>query len=129
MKTQIKEAIKEIFADDADGVTFLPLNGDLDKLDIKGFKYNKKSKYEKNNLGHIYHIMIYKCDYDGLITHPDNFVATLTDPHVYVSSIIECGFYGIVTKKTKASNKFMKEMFQGLMKSTVMSPLYATQKT
>jgi hypothetical protein len=129
MHNTIKEAIKQIFADDADGVTFLPANGDLTKLDIKGFKYSKKSKYETSNLGHLYHIMIYKCDDDGMITHPDNFVATLTDPYVYVSSIIECGFYGVVTRKTKASNKFMKEMFSGLLKSTVMSPLYANQKT
>lgn len=123
-----KEIIKQIFADNADGVTFLPANGNVHDLNITGFKYNRKSKYEKTNLGHLYHIMIYKCTDDGMITHPDNFVAILTDPYVYVSSIIECGFYGVVTKKTKASNKFIKEMFQGLLKSDIMSPLYANQK-
>lgn len=124
-----KEIIKQIFADNADGVTFLPANGNVHDLNITGFKYNRKSKYEKGNLGHLYHIMIYKCTHDGMITHPDNFVAVLTDPYVYVSSIIECGFFGVVTKKTKSSGKFIKEMFKGLMKSNIMSSEYADQKS
>ena len=123
-----KEIIKQIFADNADGVTFLPANGNVHDLNITGFKYTKKSKYEIGNLGHLYHIMIYKCTNDGMITHPDNFVAVLTDPYVYVSSIIESGFFGVVTKKTKSSNKFIKEMFQGLLKSNIMSSDYADQK-
>lgn len=123
-----KEIIRQIFADNADGVTFLPANGSLTDMNITGFKYSKKSKYEINHLGHVYHIMIYKCNKHGDITHPDNFVAILTDPYVYVSSIIECGFYGVVTKKTKASNKFIKDMFQGLLNSSAMNQLYGNQK-
>jgi len=106
----IKETIKEIFDDGVDGITFFP-QGDLENLEIRGFLYDKKSKYETTSLGNIFHIVLYKCTEDGEITHKDNCVAVLTDPHVYVSHIVECGFYGVVTKKTKRSTKFIRELY------------------
>lgn len=106
----IKETVKEIFDDGVDGITFLP-QGDIDNLQIRGFLYDKKSKYEVSGLGNLFHIVLYKCDGNGIITHKDNFVAVLTDPYVYASHVIECGFFGIITKKTKSSSKFIKELY------------------
>ncbi len=110
---QLKEILKEIFDENVDGVSFLP---DEDfNLDIKGFQYNKKSKYEKYDLGQMYHIILYKCDDDGSILNPDHFSAILTDPYVYVNSLINSGFYGVVAKKNKQSKKYMKHVFDNIV--------------
>lgn len=106
----LKEILDEMFGESVDGVSFLP-----DKefnLDIKGFQYTKKSKYEKYDLGHLYHIILYKCDDDGQIINPDHFTAVLTDPSVYVNWIIKSGFYGIVSKKHKTSKTHMNKVFK-----------------
>lgn len=111
---EIKKIIKTIFEDNADGVTFMPSMNE-GNLDIRGFLYNKKSKYEVHNLGHYYHIMIYKANNFGEITHNDNFISILTDPHVYVSHLIDCGFYGVVVKKTKSSKKFINDLYKKIL--------------
>jgi hypothetical protein len=111
-----KEVIKKIFEEDPDGITFLPTqNFDLT---MSGFNYQKKSKYEISNAGHhLYHIMIYKSDKYGNIYHPDNFVAVLTDPYVYVSHLVQCGFFGLVVKKTKSSTRFVNDVYKKVMNS------------
>jgi len=111
----IKETLKEIFESKIDGVSFIPADSSL-SVNIKGFSYAKKSKYEKYDIGYVYHILIYKCEYDGTITTLDNFEAVLTDPYVYVSNLIECDFYGVVSKKTKKSNSFIKEVYAQVKK-------------
>lgn len=113
----LKEIIKEIFADGSDGITFLPTS-DME-IDIKGFTYTKKSKFETGKLGTLYHIMIYKVDELGRAIHTDNFIAVLTDPYVYVSNIIECGFFGVVVKKNKSSKKFMDNVYKKVLAHTV----------
>ena len=111
--SEMKETIKTIFADGVDGISFLPSSEF--EINVSGFHYTKKSKYEICNLGNVYHIMLYKCDDDGCAYHHDNFTAVLTDPHVYVNNIINCGFYGVVVKKTKTSTKFMKSVYQKVL--------------
>lgn len=109
----LKETLKEMFDDNVDGVTFLP-SGELHNVEIKGFNYNTKSKYEKSDLGNSFHIMLYKCLDDGTIIQNDLFTATLTDPYVYVHHLIVCGFFGVVSKKTKKSSKFIKDVYKTL---------------
>lgn len=109
----LKEKIKEIFDDGVDGISFIPTK-ELN-VDIKGFKYTRKSKYEKHKLGHVYHILLYQVDDDLNIVNPDRFEAILSDPYVYTSNLIECGFFGLITKKTKSSNKFVKTVFKSLI--------------
>ena len=85
---------------------------------MSGFNYQKKSKYEISNAGHhLYHIMIYKSDKYGNIYHPDNFVAVLTDPYVYVSHLVQCGFFGLVVKKAKSSTRIVNDVYKKVMKS------------
>lgn len=111
-----KEIIKKIFEGDPDGITFLPTPS-LD-LTLAGFMYQRKSKYEKSNAGHhLYHIMIYKSDKHGNVYHPDNFTAILTDPYVYVNHLVQCGFFGMVVKKTKSSTRFVNDVYKKVMKS------------
>lgn len=109
---ELKARIKEIFDDGVDGISFIPTK-ELN-VDIKGFKYMRRSKYEKYELGQMYHIVLYEVDGDLNIVNPDNFSAILLDPHVYVTHLIENGFFGLVTKKTKSSNKFIKNIFRSL---------------
>ena len=111
----LKEILKEMFDDNVDGVTFLP-SMDFDDVEIKGFNYNTKSKYEVNHLGNDFHIILYRCSDTGMIIDNDLFVATLTDPYVYVHHIITCGFFGIVSKKTKRSSKFIKDIYKTLIR-------------
>ena len=112
MSALLKETIKEMFATGIDGITFFPhKDGDFG-VELGGFSFNKKHKYDTNHLGHVYHIMLCKTDEDGIILNPDRFESTLTDPYVYVSNIISCGFYGIVMKKTNKSKKIANELFK-----------------
>lgn len=106
----IEETLKQFFDDGVDGVSFIPLDEDLN-IDLRGFKYDKKSKYDTHEIGQVYHIVIYKMHDSGKIHHLDNFDAILTAPYVYISNLIKCDFFGIVTKKTKVSKKFINKLF------------------
>lgn len=111
----IKEIVKMVFDDGVDGISFFP-SEDEANLDIRGFMYNKKSKYEiHENLGHRYHIILYKSDENRVVCEPDNFTAILTDPRVYVSNMINYGFYGLVVKKTKTSTKFINGLYKKIL--------------
>jgi hypothetical protein len=57
-----------------------------------------------SKLGDIYHITLVK-DLPCGNVHFDNFEAILTDPLVYMSNLIESGWYGIIHKKTTTSQK------------------------
>ena len=109
MSNIIKSIVKELFEGEVDGVTFFPKNEE--EIDLRGFLYKERSKYVKGTLGFIYHIMIYKLDEDGYLLDKDNFEAILTDPYVYTSNLITCGFYGVVVKKTKKSRKLINDLY------------------
>lgn len=110
----IKTAIQEIFEGEVDGVTFLPKNKKRE-IDLKGFTFvGKRLKYQKSELGHFYHIMIYKANEFGDAVNIDKFEAILTDPSVYISNLIECGFFGVVIKKTKTSKKIIDNLYNGI---------------
>lgn len=109
MNGTIKSVIKSMFEEGVDGVTFFPKNDW--EMDLRGFEYQEKSKYVIGDLGHYYHIMLYKSDHNGFIIDRDNFEAILTDPYVYVDNLIRSGFYGVVVKKTKKSPKIIKQLY------------------
>lgn len=111
----MKDVIREIFDNGADGISFLPVAND--RLQINGFAYAKRYKHKITPLGNSYHILLYKINEYGKITHNDNFAAILTDPRVYVENIIKHNFYGIVVKETAGSKKFISEMYQKILKS------------
>lgn len=109
---QLNEELKIMFNDGVDGVHFIPIKNN--GIDIKGFLYDKKSKYDKQELGHVYHIVIYQCTPNGKIYSLDNFDAILIDPSVYITNLINCDFFGVVSKKTKQSHKFIKTLLKQL---------------
>jgi hypothetical protein len=106
----MKEIINEIMCRKVDGICFNPTNDEGD-VAFSGFTYDKKSKYEVGNLGHRYHILLYKLCDEGFVIKLDLFEATLTDPSIYISNLIKCGFYGVVLKKTKRSVKIAKDLY------------------
>lgn len=110
----MKEFLKELFDDEVDGVCFLP-EFETNEISIKSFTYKRKSKQEKTSIGNVYHIVLYKADEYFQIHSEDSFTAILTDPHVYADWIINCGFYGLICKKTKTSSKFVKELYLSLV--------------
>jgi len=112
----VKKILSEIFDDDVDGVSFIPSGGNSSDLDIRGFKYIKKTKYESADIGDYFHILLYKCTPEGLVFDIDNFEAILTGPDVYINNIIKSGFFGIVVRKTKNkhSTKFIKSLIEKL---------------
>lgn len=112
----MKEMLKEMFESN-DGICFISEDENQEELSIKSFSYKRKQKAEEEKLGYRYHIMLYKTDPIKGIYSEDNFTAILTDPHVYANWIIECGFYGIISKKTKSSTKFINEIYKKLLES------------
>jgi hypothetical protein len=112
----MKETLKEMFDSKIDGICFMPEDESHEELSIKTFNYKRKQKGEyTENLGYCYHIILYKSDpYEGIYSE-DNFTAILTDPHVYADWVIQCGFYGIISKKTKSSTKFINEVYKKLL--------------
>jgi hypothetical protein len=118
MTTKLYTDLKEILESNADGVSFLPINPKLE-IRLNGFVFKTKSKsgsYVKGNLGHYYHILLYKPSKKGAVTEVDLFDAILTDPSVYIMNLIRSGFFGVVAKKTKTSNKFMKNLRELVLK-------------
>lgn len=109
--SEIKTAVWNIFDNGSDGISFLPINADGD-LQINGFVYSRKYKEIKSELGNFYHILVYKATEYGEIHNSDNFTAILTDPRVYVENLIKNDFYGVVTKQTTGSKRFVSELFK-----------------
>lgn len=108
----MKDIISKIVNDkNVDGISFNPMNDEGD-VAFSGFKYDKKSKYEFGNLGYRYHILLYKLCDDGFVVDLDLFEATLTDPTIYINNMINFGFFGVVCKKTKRSQKIANDLYK-----------------
>lgn len=110
----MKDLLKEMFEDNIDGICFIPEPSGAE-MSIRSFNYKKKQKGVVHDLGHVYHIILYKQDFDLSVYSEDNFTAILTDPHVYADWIISCGFYGVISRKTKGSTKFMNDLYKKLL--------------
>jgi len=106
---ELNEIVGGIFDNDSDGISFLPTDTE-GNLQISGFIYSRKYKQIKSDLGNFYHIVVFKADDFGDITHSDHFTAILTDPRVYVTNLIKCDFYGVVTKQTTGSKRFISDI-------------------
>jgi hypothetical protein len=112
----VREMLSKIFDGGSDGVVFVPINVDGD-LQINGFEYKRKYKPILANMGHFYHIILYKANHLGEVVDKDYFTAVLSDPKVYVANLIQSDFYGVVVKQTKGSKKFIKELYKKILES------------
>jgi hypothetical protein len=110
----IREFLNEIFnKDNSDGVAFVPVSDE--DMNINGFHYKDKGKYITGNTGQYYHVLLYKQTEDMVITECDHFEAILLDPSVYVTNLIKCGYYGIVSKVTEVSRPEITRTYEEML--------------
>ena len=115
----MKKYLKEIYSEDEhDGFGFTL--DDNEELDIAPFTYVKKEKpIENHDLGFKYHVITYNEMVDGSISNLDMFEAIIGNPWHYIGGLIECGFFGVICKKTKNSYKVVDGMFGDLLEHVV----------
>ena len=68
-------------------------------------------------MGDSYHVILFKAAEDGQLVNIDRFNAIFVDPVVYMSGLIESGWFGILTKMTTTSEKFINSTFAKLTDS------------
>lgn len=85
------------------------------KLKIETFKYNDPGEVISNDLGDFHHIIIFKEDENQEIKDPTNFEAILLDPVVYARQLIQCGYYGMISKKTTTSKEWVDTVWDLLL--------------
>jgi len=93
-----------------DALFFLPQD-DEDEIRIVANKYkNPGEVVEGNAIGPWWHILLFKCNEEtGAVENLDTFDAIFSDPREYISTLIPCGFYGVVAKKTTTSHVFLDD--------------------
>lgn len=107
--------LEDLRKENFDCISFLP--GEEDgQLNVEGGTYLEKGDEIKGTLGCVYHINIFKHKDDDDVEF-DTFEAVLTDPFVYISHIIPCGWFGFISKKTTGSIEFNEEIVAQMKKS------------
>lgn len=105
------EFLKEIKNDKFDAFFFVP-GPEEDSVSVEGAKYKDPGEnIGGNEMGDMYHIMVFKQDDEGNPINPDLFEAILIEPLEYISRLITCDFYGFVAKKTTTSTSFATNTF------------------
>jgi hypothetical protein len=96
------------------------LAGDTeDQIHIMGSEYsNPGEKIGGNNLGDLYHIVLFRDDEKNSNEYSDvdQFEAILACPLEYASGLIPGGFYGIIARKTTTSDTMMKKLLDFMKK-------------
>lgn len=110
------EFLKEVKDENFDAFFFMP-GPKENMVRVEGRNYKKNAKnLGGNEMGDMYHIMLFQEHPEKGIHNQDLFEAILIDPLEYISQMIDHDFYGLVAKKTKYSKKFVKETFDKLNK-------------
>lgn len=114
----MKEYLEEIFnIEEDDGFTFTPSEKDFDITEVKAFAYNNRGELVPGtSLGKKWHVVIYRETDEG-ITHQDHFVPILGDPIQYGASLIETGWFGLISKKTTTSDSVVIPIFDTICES------------
>ena len=77
--------------------------------------YDAESNLVDNTeMGPCFHIFVFKLNDSFVMEDDDYYEAVLTFPVTYINSLIECGFYGIIFKKTDASLKYHEELIDNV---------------
>lgn len=93
----------DIKDDDYDTITFLP-TGDPDEINVESRIYEDRGeRIGGSKLGDKFHIILFKNDENGV--HFDNFESILICPFEYMSNLIKCDWYGIISRKTTTSQE------------------------
>ena len=99
--------------DNFDAIFFLP-KSDNDVCIISNTYKNKGTPIEGNEVGDKWHVILFQEDDEEnddnlIVKNFDTFEAIFSDPREYISNLIKCGWYGIVSRKTTTSDKFYQD--------------------
>lgn len=113
----MKEYLEEIFdIEKHDGFTFTPLESEtMCATEIKAFNYVEKGDIVPGtDMGNKYHVVLYRESDDG-ISHQDHFIPILGDPAHYGARLIENGWFGMISRYTTTSEKYIKPIYDLLI--------------
>ena len=100
-----------------DAFFFLP-GEDKNTVHLEGAVYKERGeKVGGSYMGDSYHVILFKESDDGELVDIDRFNAVFIDPVIYMSNLIEIGWFGIVTRMTTTSEKFINSTFAKLTES------------
>jgi hypothetical protein len=108
------EFLKAIEKEKFDSISFLPSDEDCVRVEGSEFK-EPGEKIGGNDIGDMYHIILFQLDEQGDPKNLDWFEGILGSPLEYISHLIPMDWFGIIAKKTTTSGKFAQDMFDKLM--------------
>jgi hypothetical protein len=97
-----------------DGLYFFPSNEGRD-LNLAYFNFTEEEKsdnVETHQNGDVFHIGFFKHMNDGLPKFDESFEAILSDPSVYVNSLVGSDLYGCIVRKTDKSTSWFKSYIE-----------------
>ena len=98
-----------------DAFFFLP-GEDENTVHLEGATYKiPGERVGGSALGDSYHVILFKESNSGELVDIDRFEAVFVDPVAYMSNLIEIGWFGILTRMTTTSEKFINSTFDKLM--------------
>ena len=100
---------------DFDCLSFLPTKKGSVEISCGSYK-SKDDVPDKSPIGQMFHIVLVK-ELPSGVTHYDNFEAILSDPLVYMSNLIQSGWYGLIHKKTSSSQEINDDFVEKLKKN------------
>ena len=109
-----------------DGFYFTPHGDEDDGLKFSFFVLSDEQKGKPiggNNMGDMYHIVMFKKGDDGLPVYDETFDAILIDPEIYVENLVGTELYGCVLRKTDKSHKWLEDYLTRVMGSVIIKKL------
>lgn len=96
-----------------DTIFFMPTEKNNIHVQSNVYK-NKGTPIETSVVGDKWHIILFQeddeeDDEEMCIKNFDTFEAIFSDPREYISDLIKCGWYGIISRKTTTSENFYQE--------------------
>lgn len=108
------ESLKKLSEENYDTFLFLPTDEES-QIHIQGSMYKDPGvKLDGSQLGDCYHIILFKEDEEGAVTHLDLFEAILASPLEYMSQLLPMDWFGIICKKTTTSNVYVQKTFDSI---------------
>lgn len=108
------ESLKKLSEENFDTLLFLPTEEE-NQIQVQGSMYiNPGVKLNGSQLGDCYHIILFKENDEGNVTHLDLFEAILAAPLEYVSRLMPDDWYGIICRKTTTSDEYVQKTFDSL---------------
>lgn len=109
-----------------DGFYFLPHGRYGEHLKFSYFSLKDEEQGTPvggNEVGDMYHVVMFKKGEDGLPVFDDTFDAILGDPQKYIENLLGTEIYGCVLRKTDKSGKWIDDYLKRVMNSIIMNKL------